>query len=138
MQTPEERREYKKAWKEEHKERLQAERKAYYQANKELYKARDKLQRQRHSDRLKDYRLRKKYGITLEVFKEMLRTQGDGCVICSKPQTEGPRGRLCVDHDHKTNKIRGLLCHSCNRGVGLLQDNSEILLRAVDYLKGSV
>lgn len=44
-------------------------------------------------------------------------------------------GALVVDHDHTTGKVRGLLCHNCNRALGLLQDNKSYLQSAINYLK---
>ena len=51
------------------------------------------------------------------------------CVIC------GNNEKLVVDHDHKTGKVRGILCNNCNTGLGMLQDNPKLLLRAISYLK---
>lgn len=44
-------------------------------------------------------------------------------------------GVLVVDHDHKTGKVRGLLCHNCNRALGLLKDNKEIIQNCLSYLE---
>jgi hypothetical protein len=54
-----------------------------------------------------------------------------GCEICGR---SNPDGLLCVDHDHATNQYRGLLCHRCNRAIGALEDDHELLLRAAAYL----
>lgn len=80
--------------------------------------------------------LKHQYGLTLEEYENMVRVSGGRCYICNKykPATNCRNG-LCVDHDHKTGKNRGLLCHSCNRALGLLGDNTEILEQAVKYLK---
>ena len=76
----------------------------------------------------------RRYTLTLDGYDELLRGQGGRCAICF----EKPRGdeNLCVDHDHETGRIRGLLCHSCNRGIGLLGDNVPRLRAAVSYLTG--
>ena len=54
---------------------------------------------------------------------------GGKCNICSKPEDT-----LCVDHCHKTGKIRGLLCFDCNTGLGKLGDDVQSIQRAIDYL----
>lgn len=73
------------------------------------------------------------YGITLDDYDKMFELQTGRCKICNRTQ---PNKRLAVDHDHKTNKVRGLLCDSCNRAIGLLGDSEEVLLSAIKYLKG--
>lgn len=77
------------------------------------------------------YELKKKYGITPEIYLEMLDRQGGVCALCKKP---GDGKALCVDHDHASGKVRGLLCHSCNVALGLLKDDAEVLRRAIEYL----
>lgn len=75
----------------------------------------------------------KQYGLTIEEYEEMLSAQGGVCAICGKLPD---KYRLAVDHNHETGKVRGLLCIPCNRGVGIFQDSSELLINASDYLKG--
>jgi|TARA_R110000868_G_scaffold26592_4_gene102215 hypothetical protein len=71
------------------------------------------------------------YGITVEDYDEMLESQGGGCYICGI----GPVGRaLDIDHDHRTGKVRGLLCSNHNRALGLLGDDPDLLLAAHTYL----
>ena len=78
----------------------------------------------------------KSYGLTLERYDEILALQGGGCAICHSKEAKTKRnGRFCVDHDHKTGKVRGLLCAPCNRGIGLLQDSIGVLESATNYLK---
>lgn len=81
--------------------------------------------------------LKKLYGITPEQYEQMRQLQENSCAICGTHQDTLPRA-LCVDHDHDTGKIRGLLCDTCNRGLGLLKDNQVILNRAIRYLKGTL
>jgi len=78
--------------------------------------------------------MRRSYGITLEEYDVMYEQQKGVCAICSLPQT-GRAERLCVDHNHETGKVRGLLCSHCNRGIGLLKDDYRILNRAASYLR---
>jgi hypothetical protein len=81
----------------------------------------------------------KKYGITLDQYNQILQKQKCLCVICLQPETlvdskSKKVRRLCVDHNHLTGKVRGLLCDKCNRGLGNFQDNTAILSMATNYL----
>lgn len=90
-----------------------------------------------HPDRVRHTVLANKYGISLVTYEEMLDKQDHKCAICSVNETMVIRGkqyRLAVDHDHKTGKVRGLLCSSCNRGIGYLRDDINIFKKAIDYL----
>jgi|TARA_R110000822_G_scaffold108650_1_gene238211 hypothetical protein len=80
--------------------------------------------------------MRKQYGISTEQFAELLEFQGGGCAICAKP-IENIRRRMNIDHDHETNKVRGILCTGCNTGIGHLGDNTEGLKRALYYLENT-
>jgi len=53
------------------------------------------------------------------------------CVIC------GSSRRLCIDHDHVTDKIRGILCTKCNAGLGMFDDDADRMMAAINYLKGA-
>lgn len=106
-------------------------RKAKYEANRQ-----DILDAQRFAT----------YGITREQYDEMHRQQGGVCACCGQPErTLNRRGEvraLAVDHDHSCcpgkrscgRCVRGLLCHSCNIGLGVLGDSPEMLMKAVAYL----
>lgn len=73
------------------------------------------------------------YGITLEEKDALLASQGDKCAIC---RTTEPRGKgWHVDHCHVTKKNRGILCHSCNLGLGQFKDSAALLRRAARYLR---
>jgi Recombination endonuclease VII len=79
------------------------------------------------------------YGITPLEYEAMFKKQKGQCAICGSTDP-GQRTKrfLCVDHNHKTGKVRGLLCHRCNRGLGLLGDSIKVLTKASKYLKGEL
>jgi hypothetical protein len=78
------------------------------------------------------------YGLTIGEVEALLKKSNNKCYIC---QSEGfsmkecHRSVLVVDHNHKTGAIRGMLCHNCNRALGLLQDSEEILEKALKYIQ---
>ncbi len=75
--------------------------------------------------------LRWLYGISEDDYKNLFEAIEGKCEICHKPSHK----LLHVDHDHNTGKVRGLLCHQCNIGLGCFQDNGEYLENARVYLK---
>src|SRR6266513_3859490 len=82
--------------------------------------------------------LKNAYGLTLAKYYRLLRRQDGKCAICSGiNETYGEHRieSLCVDHDHKTGKIRGLLCHKCNRAIGNVNDRADLLRKMADYLE---
>ena len=79
----------------------------------------------------KDIELQRIYGITLEQYTQMLTAQNGKCSICETSNTK----KLHVDHCHTTNQVRGLLCNSCNNGLGRFFDNIKYLENAIIYLK---
>lgn len=89
----------------------------------------------RSNGRGREYNLLRKYNISLADYAEMFDSQGGVCAICNRPPSEGEL--LHVDHCHNTDKVRGLLCGKCNRGLGLFDDNSGFLASAIEYLKGA-
>lgn len=84
------------------------------------------------------YRL-KRFGITLTDYEQMLQDQGFACKICNATSLVGRgHGSWCVDHDHKTGFVRGVLCHNCNALLGFACDDPNILIRAAAYLEASM
>lgn len=76
----------------------------------------------------------KKYGMTLEDYDKMFVAQNGQCAICQKHQSE-LKHTLVVDHNHKTGKIRGLLCNRCNTLLGHIEhDRGEWEIRALEYI----
>lgn len=99
-----------------------------------------KTWRSNHHDAYLDTSLRKKYGITLEQYTAMYVLQDGRCSICLSElpplSTKGKdRNLIHLDHNHKTNKVRGLLCPQCNYLLGNCKDDISILEKAIKYLK---
>lgn len=80
-----------------------------------------------------DTKRARKYGVTPEKCGEMLRKQGGGCAIC-RTGVPGGTGTWNVDHDHGSGATRGLLCISCNLGLGHFRDDPRTLQQAIEYL----
>jgi len=74
------------------------------------------------------------YGMSSLDYADLLQKQGGVCAICGEINSNGQR--LGVDHTHQTGRIRGLLCSTCNRALGLLKDDAATLRRAARYLEG--
>ena len=92
-----------------------------------------KQYRKDNPEKIKNNELQRRFGITLEDYNKMLEDQNGCCKICNVHHTEEKQA-LSVDHCHTTQKIRGLLCNTCNRAIGLLKDNTETLQKAIEYL----
>jgi hypothetical protein len=80
--------------------------------------------------------LKHRYGITQADYERLLTKQGGHCALCFRTPDQDRTGKLHVDHDHATGKVRGLLCHRHNHGLGMLGDNEEGLLATLKYLRG--
>lgn len=109
--------EHTKKWASENQDKVKAYRKQYRP------KA---VEQRRWSLRLSEY------GVTKEMFYEMLESQNNLCKICSDKFTKEPH----VDHCHTAGKVRGLLCSKCNTALGLARDSEEILMKMIEYLRG--
>jgi hypothetical protein len=64
----------------------------------------------------------------------MLKEQGGVCKICGTDKPWSRSGKFTIDHDHATGRVRGLLCHNCNLGLGKFKDSIEFLRKAMEYL----
>lgn len=110
----------------------------YYLENKEKIKASSKKWRTDNKEKVKlldrEARLRNRYGMNSEDYDALYDKQKGYCAICTTHQSLLKRA-LCVDHCHKTGKIRGLLCDDCNKGLGFFDDNPELIRKAIDYVK---
>lgn len=89
--------------------------------------------RKKHGERIARKALEKAYGITFVEFEGMLVAQNGVCAICRGVNPSGER--LSVDHDHRTNRVRGLLCRKCNAGIGHFKDGAALLRAAAEYIE---
>lgn len=70
----------------------------------------------------------------LDIYDKLFKEQQGRCAVCGSPEN-GRYKHLSIDHDHSNGRIRGLLCNNCNRGLGLLKDNPEVLRKAAEYVE---
>ena len=120
--TPEAK-EKRKQWNAAHSERRSVWTKRWREKNREKFRL---IQSAANRLRL--------YGLSLPDFNAMAAAQGNRCAICGSPDPRDKRG-WHVDHDHETSRVRGLLCSACNRGLGGFRDDTEALLKAIEYLR---
>jgi DNA-directed RNA polymerase subunit RPC12/RpoP len=82
--------------------------------------------------------LKRRYNITPQEYETKLVSQDYKCAICGKDAADNKRGGkldpLHIDHCHKSGKLRDLLCHQCNSGLGQFKDNINLIQKAVQYL----
>jgi hypothetical protein len=117
---------YHKQWIKDNPEKAKGYQQRYRDANKQYM-----------SDRQRKYHLKNQYGITEVDYDLMFLAQAGQCAICKTDTPTGKWKRFAVDHCHHTGLIRGLLCNECNRGMGLLKDNAELLRVAANYLESN-
>lgn len=127
-------REYQREYRMRHPDRIKESKKTYYQKNKDRIKAitakryRDLTPEERKSYNRKNL-VKCKYGLEWDEYLELIK---DGCQICEENEEDT---RLCIDHCHKTGRVRGALCHRCNSAIGLLRDRPDLCEKAGVYLK---
>lgn len=108
----------------------------YYEKSKDKFSLYHMEYNKNNPEKIKLYDHRstiKKYGLTLDEYNTILKNQNNGCAICGNKCSSG--NNLSVDHCHFSGKIRGLLCGKCNKALGLFKDDSELLIKASEYLK---
>jgi hypothetical protein len=91
------------------------------------------MPKERRAAMVKHGNLLRHYSLTLSDYDRMKSAQGGKCAICGAEDSRG-RGDLHVDHCHATGSVRGLLCTSCNNGLGRFRDSPELLRAAIEYL----
>jgi len=123
---PEKRRAYQRVWEQQH-----------YKKHAAAICAHKRRWRAAHKDKGSHYErksnLKRKFGLTVEQYDELLRQQNGVCKICFKINPD--ESRLAVDHNHITGEIRGLLCINCNKGIGHFMDNIALLEEAKRYVE---
>ena len=124
MKTSEERKQYRRQQYLKHKDREKETRREYLIKNREKVLEKQRKYNKENPLKRKNAVLKNVYGITLVQYNEMFETQEGKCAICQRHQNELTR-TLCVDHDHKTNKVRALLCVTCNTDVSVVENRLE-------------
>jgi hypothetical protein len=129
---------YMRGWRQRNLEKSRASSRNHYARHKDEINAKSKTKRTPEST--KAMNLKSKYGLTTEEFKAMYDKQKGKCAICGKPFVISliptAEGRPpTVDHNHSTNRIRGLLCSDCNTLLGYAHDDPRILKLAIEYLQ---
>lgn len=144
--------EYTRSYYVKNQEELIAKTKRWHHANPEKRKAKDlrwrAANREKHLEikrtswakyprTHRNCRYKKHYGITIEEYEAMVVAQNGKCAICESDNHRSRKGvgSWPVDHNHKTGKVRGLLCYKCNSGVGQFDDDPEMLIKAAAYLR---
>lgn len=116
-------------YRKEHKEQIKKQQHDWYETKKEHVKAASRRSQ-----------LKRKYGLTIKQYNNLLNKQNGVCAICGKPETtiiKGTTSNLSVDHNHITGEIRGLLCIKCNVALGSFMVDKEginLLLSATQYV----
>ena len=123
----------------EKREKVRLRNIAWRQNNPEGYLAAAAKWRRNNKPKQQDYKLKVKYGISLEIYTSMWNTQNGKCAICGNPETAKHNTTkkiqlLAVDHCHKTGKVRELLCQDCNRGIAKFHEDPKRLQAAIKYL----
>lgn len=150
--TRDEKNAYMREWNRRNREKVREDKRRYYQKHRVEIIARSTAWSEAHVDQRRkqraeeyrknkrahrDRRLRQQFGIGVEDYERLFKMQLGSCKICGRKGT-GQRGKkhLHVDHCHRTKKVRGLLCHGCNTGLGAFKDDPERLRKAAAYLEG--
>jgi len=119
------------------KETRNAGKRRHYQENRARINAYDRARNPLRREAVRNRRLQKSYGISLDDYNRMVAEQNNQCAICGgAPRGYGKNDNvLHVDHCHKTGKVRGLLCSNCNLVLGGINDSIDLLRNAITYLE---
>jgi len=110
--------------------------KEYQEKNKEKIKEKKKYYHTQTKEYRRWYTIKMRYGITKEEYESILLSQNNKCAICENTKSGHKNtDEMVVDHCHKTQKVRGLLCNRCNTLLGLIDDNPEFMQNISKYLK---
>jgi hypothetical protein len=97
-------------------------------------KMQSRKQRKLHPERNRNKYLKAFYGISLDEYNALAKSQNNRCALCFKHGGDMKKA-LCVDHDHKGKKVRGLLCFECNVMLGMAKDSILVLKNSIQYLQ---
>lgn len=123
-------REHVKAYRAERREARNAWQRQHYKDSAE-YRRKAKAYVSAYKKRHPYYAASNKYGVDQH---ELERLMDRGCMICGAGWAPGVKVKMNVDHDHRTNEFRGVLCENCNHGIGQFYDDPMLLMAAADYL----
>jgi DNA-binding transcriptional MerR regulator len=121
----------------DNREKVNMTHKKYVESHKEQRKNTCRKYYDSHLEKIRNDKYLKRYGINIEEFDRMIESQNGKCAICGKHYSELEKS-LCVDHDHNTGKVRGLLCHTCNMILGNTHDSIFVLKKAIEYLQANL
>lgn len=123
-----------KQWLSQNPERRRASAKRCYQRHRERNIAKTNAFNERNPEYKQRQHLKRSFNLSLEEFNMMRAQQDYRCAICGLHEEEHGKN-LCVDHDHKTGRIRALLCSHCNRMIGFARERVDVLSAAIDYVR---
>ena len=112
-------------------------RREQYKADPEKYKRQVAIFRKKNPEKIRDTKLKQAYGVGINYFNAKLKEQGGvfaGCGRNYRIKWRGKEVEMPLDHNHETKVPRGVLCIKCNRGLGLLEENTQTMLNLIDYL----
>jgi len=129
-----------KDWQNKNREHYNAWAREHRKSNPKKYSEAQKKYRRQNAEKIYLSSLKYLYDIEPSEYQKVLAAQNDLCAICKQPEirrsrTAGKVSKLMLDHCHKTAKFRGLLCHTCNIGIGSFKDSIELMEEAIQYLK---
>jgi len=129
--------EYIKQYRIDNLDRVRANAKKNRLRNKDARREYDRTWRARNPEKCRAAKYRTRYGIDLADYESMLLKQGGKCKLCESESPGGYGAYFHVDHCHDSKNVRGLLCGSCNKGLGCFKDSIDLLERAKSYLTRS-
>lgn len=136
---------YQKQWAKDNEGHIKQYNRQWYKNNSECRKENTKQWKKDNPEKVRQWnkdnprkrrqtRFKCSYGLSYEDWQEMWDNQDGKCAICAEPFKNPSSAN--VDHNHETDKIRGLLCQKCNLGLGLFNDNPRLVFKAFEYLLG--
>ena len=135
--TIQEKKEYRRQQYLKHRDKVLKQHAEYRDKNRELLRKKQRKFNKENPIKRKNSMLKYQYGITLIDYNKMFEQQKGKCAICKRHQNNLTR-TLCVDHDHKTNQVRALLCVTCNTDVSVVEDRLKEMLNYLNKYRKDV